>query len=71
MSLSAGRRFACPCCGSLTLLEPPPDTYDICRVCNWEDDGVQFRDPDYEGGANTVSLNQARENFQRYGVSER
>ena len=27
-------------------------------------------DPDYEGGANTISLNQARENFALHGVSE-
>lgn len=65
-----GRRFACPCCGFLTLREPPTGTYDICEVCFWEDDGVQFRDPDYEGGANTVSLNQARENFRLHQVSE-
>lgn len=65
-----GRRFACPCCGFLTLDEAPSGTYDICNVCFWEDDGVQFRDPDYEGGANTVSLNQARENFQLHGASE-
>jgi len=39
-------------------------------VCFWEDDDVQLRDPDYEGGANEVSLNQARRNFQRHGASE-
>jgi hypothetical protein len=39
-------------------------------VCFWEDDGVQFRNPDYEGGANTVSLNQARRSFLEHGVSE-
>jgi hypothetical protein len=65
-----GRRFACPCCGYLTLDEPPAGTYNICEVCCWEDDGVQFRDPDYQGGANGVSLNQARENFRKHGVSE-
>lgn len=63
-------RFACPCCGFLTLSEPPPGTYAICKVCFWEDDGVQFADPDYEGGANTVSLNQARKTFALHGVSE-
>ena len=65
-----GRRFACPCCGFLTLDQPPSGTYDICQVCFWEDDDVQFRDPDYEGGANEVSLNQARENFRLHRVSE-
>jgi hypothetical protein len=63
-------RYPCPCCGYLTLDEAPPDTYAICKVCFWEDDGVQFRDPDREGGANGVSLNQARRNFREHGVSE-
>jgi len=65
-----GRRYACPCCGFLTLVEAPTGTYDICEVCFWEDDNAQFHDPDYEGGANKVSLNQARENFRLHGVSE-
>jgi hypothetical protein len=62
--------YACPCCGYLTLDEAPSGTYFICEVCFWEDDGIQFRNPDYEGGANKVSLNQARENFHKYAVSE-
>jgi hypothetical protein len=61
---------ACPCCGYLTLPEPPAGTFDICPVCFWEDDNVQFNDPDFEGGANEVSLNQARANFREHGVSE-
>ena len=66
------RKRTCPCCGYLTLdARDPPGTYDICKVCFWEDDPVQLRDPTYEGGANVVSLNQARENYRRYGVSER
>ena len=39
------------------------------QVCFWEDDGVQFNDPDYEGGANEVSLRQARDNYREIGVS--
>ncbi|MCT4776691.1 MULTISPECIES: CPCC family cysteine-rich protein [Exiguobacterium] len=62
--------YTCPCCGYQTLNEEPPGTYDICGICFWEDDGVQFRDPDYEGGANTVSLRQAQQNYIRFGVSE-
>lgn len=62
-------RFACPCCGFLTLDEEPPGTYAICPVCFWEDDLVQFKDPDYEGGANKVSLNQARLNYTHIGAS--
>jgi hypothetical protein len=58
-----GVRYACPCCDQLTLERPPPGTFDICRVCGWEDDNVQFRDPDYRGGANRVSLREARDDF--------
>jgi hypothetical protein len=32
---------------------------------------VQLDDPDYEGGANVVSLRQAQKNFVEFGVSER
>lgn len=63
-------RFACPCCGFLTLGQEPPGTYAICEVCFWEDDGVQFRDPDYRGGANKVSLSEARESFRVDAVSD-
>lgn len=60
--------FPCPCCGYLTLGEEPPGTFEICPVCFWEDDDVQFEDPSYAGGANSVSLNQARENFKLFGA---
>jgi hypothetical protein len=39
-------------------------------VCWWEDDPIQFADPDYRGGANQPSLNEARENFQNLQVSD-
>ncbi len=34
-------------------------------------DPIQLNDPDYTGGANTVSLNQARENFIKFGACEK
>ena len=63
-------RYSCPCCGYRTLDERPPGTYDICPVCFWEDDPVQYDDPDYEGGANRASLRQAQANYLRFGASE-
>ena len=39
------------------------DEYDICEVCNWENDPVQLVNPDLAGGANRMSLNQAREAY--------
>ena len=47
---------------------PTRDTFDICPVCDWEDDWIQYNQPDREGGANTVSLNQARANYARFGA---
>ncbi len=63
-------KFICPCCGYKTLKEKPPGTYDICKICFWEDDLIQFNDPDYKGGANNISLRQAQKNFQQLGYSE-
>ena len=54
----------------LTLSEEPPGTYEVCPVCFWEDDPVQFSDVDYSGGANLVSLRQARLNFKNFGAKE-
>lgn len=60
---------ACPCCGHLTF-GPELGSYDICPVCFWEDDPVQLADPSYAGGANVPSLEEARENYKRFGAME-
>ena len=60
------KKYACPCCGNMTLSEQPPGTYEICPICGWEDDEVQFNDPDYKGGSNQLSLNQAKKIFFKY-----
>lgn len=64
------KRYPCRCCGFLTLEEEPNGSYEICPVCYWEDDPVQSRDPNFSGGANKPSLNEARRNFGQLGVSE-
>jgi hypothetical protein len=61
----------CPCCGYFTLEELRENSFETCPVCYWENDGVQLDDPNYGGGANTVSLNEARENYKMYGASEK
>jgi hypothetical protein len=48
----------CPCCGSKVL--NAAGAFEICPVCSWEDDPVQARDPNLEGGANSMSLAEAR-----------
>jgi cysteine-rich CPCC protein len=55
--------FTCPVCGYPTHLER--GGFDICHLCNWEDDGQD--DPaadEVKGGSNgDFSLREARENF--------
>lgn len=62
-------KFCCPCCGYYTL-EEGNGNYEICPVCFWEDDAIQNRNADLEGGANKVSLNIARANYGKYGACE-
>ena len=61
-----GLRYPCPCCGYLTL--PERGGYDICELCNWEDDGQD--DPhahEVWGGPNgAYSLSEARANFRQH-----
>lgn len=64
------RKHACSCCGYFTLSDEVGNTFQLCPVCYWEDDGVQLKDPAYEGGANRVSLNQAKRNFVKFGAIE-
>ncbi|MBP5674537.1 MAG: hypothetical protein K5787_08795 [Lentisphaeria bacterium] len=56
--MARATKYACPCCGRKRI-EHLGD-YEICDVCGWEDDPTQSKDPDFEGGANELSLKQAR-----------
>lgn len=47
--------YPCPACGFLVFNEPS-GSYDICPICNWEDDHVQLARPIMRGGANGGSL---------------
>ncbi len=67
--LGAMAPFPCPCCGHLTLGEPP-GSYDICPVCLWEDDVSQLRFPLMGGGANRPSLLEAQANYRAFGCCE-
>ncbi|MCL4271554.1 MAG: hypothetical protein KJZ72_18495 [Anaerolineales bacterium] len=46
--------FSCPSCGFVVFNEPA-GSYDICPICNWEDDHVQLDNPVLRGGANGTS----------------
>ena len=64
------KKYKCHCCGFYTFDKKPMGNYDICPVCFWEDDSFQSQNPDEEAGANHVSLNQARENYKKFGACE-
>lgn len=53
----------CFCCGK-GIVEGN-QLYDICSVCGWEDDPVQAENPDFPGGANKMSLNEARKAWKQ------
>ena len=61
-------RVSCPCCGFPTLTERA--AYEICELCNWEDDGQgDLTADEVRGGPNSdYSLSEARKNFPRYRV---
>jgi hypothetical protein len=61
MKMNNQKLYLCPCCGSESL--GSLREYEICPVCDWEDDPVQFDNPDLIGGANSMSLNQARDQW--------
>jgi hypothetical protein len=68
----------CLCCGYRTIegyetnfgYARPPDTFDICPICFWQDDAVGYDKPDIAIGPNHVSLKQAQRNFLAFGASE-
>jgi len=57
------RKYPCRCCEQDTLEEE--DFSDICPICNWEDDHYQNDNPNYAGGANRMSLNEAKEAYKK------
>ena len=50
----------CPCCNEGSIESP----HDICLICGWEDDEVQNEDIGFSGGANKLSLEDYRKEFE-------
>lgn len=53
----------CPVCGRFTF--EFENDLDMCDVCGWSNDAIQEADPDYKGGGNEMSLNEAREAYAK------
>jgi hypothetical protein len=61
--------YPCPCCGYL-VFDDPPGSYDICPICNWEDELYQLENPEEKDLVNHgVSLAEAQINFEQMGAS--
>ena len=56
----------CPVCGYHTF--ETVGAWDTCPVCGWNSDPVQETMHDDPTGANGISLNEARRNYQRMGA---
>lgn len=61
MNLIGINKNLCPCCGKSIVAEE----YEICNVCGWENDPIQRDHPEMRGGANEMSLEEARKAFAR------
>ncbi|WP_046216663.1 CPCC family cysteine-rich protein [Paenibacillus wulumuqiensis] len=59
-------RYNCPCCGYPTLEER--QSWEICCLCDWEDDGQDdpYADQVWGGPNQDYSLTQARQNFKNH-----
>lgn len=62
-------KYTCPCCGYKTFDRKPPGTFQVCKICFWEDDELQFNDPEFKEGVNEISLQEAQRNFLKLGAS--
>ncbi len=58
----------CPCCGFKTLNQEDELYFEICPVCFWENDPIQNNNANYSGGANSISLFEAKKNFKKFGA---
>lgn len=51
----------CPVCGRYRFEKK--NSFEICPYCKWENDEIQRKDPEYIGGANNISLNEYKEQY--------
>lgn len=60
--MEKNERHLCPVCGKHTFAFH--NSFEDCPVCGWMDDAVQEKYPDWDGCANDMSLNQARQAYK-------
>ncbi len=56
-------KHRCPVCGQHVF--PDVASFEICPVCGWEDDPIMEDNPDFEGGANDLSLKEYKNRYYK------
>jgi hypothetical protein len=51
----------CKCCGKYEL--DKESIFQVCPICGWESDPTQEENPNLVGGANELSLNEYKKNY--------
>lgn len=64
----AQEKYKCPCCGNYTFGHKLDGTHDICPICFWEDAIYDYHNPDRICAYNKVSINEAKENYKKFGA---
>jgi len=66
------KKYPCPCCEFDTFEGDNEEAilFEYCAICFWQYDPVMHDKSDMTGGANKVSLDEAKVNYQKFGVSE-
>ena len=59
------------CCEYNTLNEYPNGTYEICKICFWEHDEYQTKNPEEICDPNNIFSIKARKNFEEFGACEK
>ena len=54
----------CLCCEDASLLE---GDWEICALCGWQDDPRAYEDAEMDGGANEMSLVEAKRYWRTTG----
>jgi len=57
----------CPCCSKHHFENV--NFFETCPICGWQDDLVQRNEPDYRGGANKLSLNEYKREWEKKKVA--
>lgn len=56
-------KHKCPICGEFEF--ESYNSLEMCEHCGWSDDAIQAKNPDYKGGGNEMSFNEATEAYKR------